>query len=100
MLTERLAYDVETARQWCVPKAALSDSRRCGSDRGGEGLFRVDELRLGFGQSRGESGKRVTGSLHGSPPSPTDQSLPRRISNALPVPHDRSPLWHPHESAT
>src|SRR5262245_40180193 len=97
MLTQRLADDVEATRERRVPKGASCLTRRFSSNRSCEGLFGVDEVGLGLRQSCGQSGNRLTGSLHGSSPSPTNQNSPRRISIASPAPHVRSPLWRPQE---
>src|SRR5262245_12240004 len=70
MLTQRLADDVEATRERRVPKGASCLTRRFSSNRSCEGLFGVDEVGLGLRQSCGQSGNRLTGSLHGSSPSP------------------------------
>src|SRR5262249_31123193 len=97
MLAERLAHDVEAARQRCIAKGAFPFSRPRDSNRGGERLFGGDELGLGLSQGRGKSPDRLTGSLHGSPPFPGHQSSLRLILSALLAPHVRSLLWHPRE---
>src|SRR5262245_18030227 len=95
MLTEGFADDIETARERRIAKGAFLLARSPTSYGGGERFFRIDEFGLGLRQGCGQSGNRLTGSLHGSPPVPRRQSSPRRILSALLAPHVRSPLWRP-----
>src|ERR1700724_1663905 len=61
MLAQRLANNFEPARQGRVAEGALRLASSSRSDGGGERFFRVDEVRLRFGQGSGQSGERFTG---------------------------------------
>src|SRR5262245_405663 len=76
MPAQGLAHDIEPARQWRITKAALRLSRLIGSDGSNEGLFRVDELRLGFGEGRSDRTDAFTRPLHGGIPLRGDQNKP------------------------
>ena len=67
-----------------IAEAALPLPWPSGPDRGGQRLFRVDQLGLRLGQGRGQRRDRFTGPGHGRPPSPGHRSSPRPISSAWP----------------
>ena len=62
MLPERLAHDVEPARQGCVPKRLPGGAIR--ADGGGQRFLRIDKLALGLGQRRRKLCDRLARSLH------------------------------------
>src|SRR5262245_63083373 len=95
MLSERLAHDVEATGERRITEATLPLAGAAGPDRGGQRLFRVDELGLGLGQRRGKGRDRFTGSGHVSPPLPGRRSSPRPILSAWLVRHARWPPWRP-----
>ena len=69
MLTERLAHDVEAARQRGIAEGALPLPCPSGADRGGQRFFRIDQFGLRLGQGGGQGRDRFTGPVHGWPPS-------------------------------
>src|SRR5262249_8102437 len=95
MLPQRLAHDVEPARERRIAEAAFAVPRPAGADGGSEGLLRIDEFSLGLGQSRSQRRDCFTGPGHGLPPSPAHQSLQPPISSAWLSRRARWPLWHP-----
>src|SRR5262249_27313989 len=95
VLPLRLAHDVEPTGERRIAKAALAVPGPAGADNGRERLFRIDELGLGLGQSRGERRDRFTGPRHGWPPPPAHQSSPRPTSSAWLSRRARWPPWHP-----
>src|SRR5262249_52231802 len=99
MLAERLAHDIESARKWRIAKAALPFSWPSSPDDGRQRFFRVDEFGLRLGQGRGERRHRITGPVHGRPPSLGYRSSPPPLSTAWPAPRARPPPWHPPASA-
>ena len=68
MLAKRFADDLKPARQGCIAEGAFCLSRASCPDGRGQRFFRVDELRLRLGESRGQRGDGFTGLLHGRPP--------------------------------
>src|SRR6516162_6008398 len=99
MLPQRLAHDVEPARERRIAKAALTVPEPAGADGSGERLFRIDEFGLGLGQGRGQRRDRFTGPRHGSPPqSPAHQNSPPPLLSALLSRRARWLPWHPRAS--
>src|SRR5262249_62032513 len=95
MLTQRLAHDVEPARERRIAEAALAVPGPAGADGSRERLFRIDEFGLGLGQGRSQRRDRFTRPGHGSPPSPPHQNLRPLISSAWLSRHAQWPPWHP-----
>src|SRR6476619_6506146 len=95
MLPERLAHDVEAAREGCVAEASLAFPWPAAPDGCRQRLFRVDELGLRLGQGRGERRHRLTRPVHELPPSLGRRSSPPPLSTAWPAPRARSPPWRP-----
>ena len=54
MLAQRLANDVESARQRGIAEGAVGLAGERRADGGGERLLRIGEFRLGFGQRAGD----------------------------------------------
>src|SRR5262249_16316024 len=95
MLPQRLAHDVEPARERRIAEAALAFPWPAGADGSRERLFWIDQFGLGLGQGRGQRRDRFTGPGHGGPPPPAHQSSPPPISSVLLSRHARWPPWHP-----
>src|SRR5262249_29948039 len=98
VLPQRLAHDIEPAGERRIAEAALAVPWPAAADPCRERLFRIDEFDLGLGQGRSQRRDRFTGSGHGSPPSPANQSSLPPISSAVLSPRARSPPWHPRAS--
>src|SRR5262245_34490516 len=93
VLAERLAHDIEPAREWCIAESAFGFSGTAGADDGHERLFWVDEGGLRLGKRRGECCDCLTRPGHGPPPSREGQSSLRLPWSVWPAPRDRSLLW-------
>ena len=65
---ERLAHDVEAARQRRVAKGLILIARIGRANGGDQRLLRIGEFGLRLGQRRGDRPDRFTGPLHGCPP--------------------------------
>src|SRR5262249_60082035 len=69
MLTQSFAHNIQSARQWSVAKGPFRSTGLTRPDGPDQGLSRIDELRLTFGQGCSDYADGITGALHGcSPP--------------------------------
>src|SRR6516164_1565627 len=92
---ERLAHDIEAAREWSITKRPVTLPRKRRTDGGDQRLFRIRELGLRPGKRSSDGADRLTGPLHGHPPRRTVRSSLPRIATVLPSAHGRSLPWHP-----
>src|SRR5262249_5899385 len=95
VLPQRLAHDVEPARERRIAEAAFVFPWPASADGGGQRLFWIDEFRLGLGQGRGQRCDRFTGPGLGLTPSPEHQSSLPPIPSALLPRRVRWPPSHP-----
>ena len=74
VLAKALAHDLQPARERGIAERAALLARERRADGRGQRLLRVGELALRLGERRRDRPDRLTGALHGQPPSRGDRS--------------------------
>src|SRR5262249_31287643 len=95
MLAQRLAHNIEPARERCIAEGSFCRTCLIGSDCSNQGLLGIDELGLSFAQGRSDRADGFTGAPHGWPPFREGRSSLPLILIAWHGARGRSPLWHP-----